>query len=485
MKLRFIVVICGVLLLGSLLFSCEEDIDFNPALVTEDVIFASGERLRISGRIITNQRINAIDHGFLVAENPSFGQSQSISLGERQDPGRFIGEIDGLNIGTKYYVQAFADLDGEMLLGNVLEIETLIPEAFQLSPNNGPAGSIVTISGKNFTSGTEVFFGAQKADVVNIDFESIMQVRVPEIGDEPVVNIRILTQDQELTLGQNFTYQIGIYTKISDLPSPVRVFDGVSLQEGSTFYFGKGSDRGQGLNSSMWRYQIGQNNWQVTDFPLENLWRAFSSQNYVGGGFRTIIAPQPNSEIYRLENGNFNKLPDLPFNVSDGMAFELGGRFYVAGGSLGTMVYKFTPGSNSWEMIGNAPFSLDYTLLNFSYGNRHYVINPDDSQLHAFNSQTETWELIASYPGSLGNGRGIAVAIGNKAYIGAGNRSNQMWEFDLIQRTWLRKNDFSGSPNARTEAVFLWDEKIYFIRSAEVQVLGVPSEFWLFEPDGF
>ena len=485
MKIRFSVVFSCLFLCGILSFSCEEDFDFKPAVVTEDVIFASGEKLRISGRIITNQRIEAIDHGFLVADNPSFNQSLKISLGERQNPGRFLGEITGLNIDTRYYVRAFVDLSTELLEGNTIEVQTLIPSAFDFTPNNGPDGSVVSISGKNFTADTEVFFGTVKAEVIDIDFESVLRVRVPPIAFEPMVNIRVINQGREIIFNEKFSYRIGEYIKVSNFPFAGRVFDGISLQEGNTFYFGKGSDRGQAVNPNFWRFQIGNTNWEAFDFPVGDFWRAFSSTSYFGGGFNRLVAPEPRREFFRLENGALFQLENLPFNVVDAAAFELQGKLYLAGGALGQEIRKYSPEDASWVISGSTPFFIDYTFLNFSYGSRQYFINQENGEMYAFDAITEEWGFISVYPSSLGNGRGVAVTVGDKAYVGLGNRSAQMWEFDLVSNNWIRKNDFPGSLTERTEASFLWEGKIYFVRSAEVQVFGVPAEFWVFDPFSF
>jgi N-acetylneuraminic acid mutarotase len=266
----------------------------------------------------------------------------------------------------------------------------------------------------------------------------------------------------------------------------VRVFDGISLQEGNTFYFGKGSDRGQAMNSEVWRYQVGDSNWAPFNFPVGNFWRAFSSKNYFGGGFNNIIEPQARKDFFRLENGTFIELAQLPFSaVVDAAAFELQGKLYLAGGFFRQEMYHYSPQDASWAISSSSPFPIDYTMLNFSYGSRQYFINPENSEVHAFDALTETWQFITVFPGSLGNGRGVAVAFGDKAYVGLGNRSSEMWELDLISNNWIRKKDFTGSTTSRTEGTFLWEGKIYFIRSAEVQVFGARSEFWVFDPFGF
>ena len=84
--------------------SCEEESQVTTSLITEEVIYLSGERARVLGRIITNQNVDASDHGFYISENESFSQPIIISLGERVAPGRFIGETSELDIQKKYFV---------------------------------------------------------------------------------------------------------------------------------------------------------------------------------------------------------------------------------------------------------------------------------------------------------------------------------------------------------------------------------------------
>jgi len=100
--------------------SCEEVEDFTTSLATEDVLYLSGERVRLLGRILTTQAVNATDHGFYIATNESFTQPLIISLGQRTNPGRFIGETSGLQVDQRYFVKSFLALEGEMLFGNII-----------------------------------------------------------------------------------------------------------------------------------------------------------------------------------------------------------------------------------------------------------------------------------------------------------------------------------------------------------------------------
>lgn len=471
--------------------SCEEEVEVNPSLVTEDILFVSGEKIRVSGRVITTRNINASDHGFYISENEAFSQPIVISLGERETPGRFIGETMGLRLGRRYFVKSFVVIGGEQIFGNSIPFDTLTPEIFDFSPNNGPVGTVVTINGKNFTSDTEVFFGTSKAQVLSIDFESRMLVRVPPVVAQPDVNIRVVSQSRELVFDNIYRYTTGKFNQLANFPSSIRIQDGVYLQEGGTFYIGMGSDRSQTINQTMWRYQVGGANWEQIPVPGQSLWRGFTSKNYFGGGRTSVTVPEFSTDFYRLQNGNFIKLPNLPFVTVNSLAFEINNELYVIGSVepptfvSASLVYRFNPINQTWTLLGQAPFAITRNLISFTYQNRQFIINPDNRELVAYNTTSNSWETIGVYPGEIGNGTGIGAVIGQKAYVGLGNRSIQIWELDLSNLEWIRKNDFTGSPTFRNEATYVHDGLIYVLRSAELQIQGIPSEFWVFDPLGF
>lgn len=139
-------------------FACEEQLDLTPSIITENALLVSGERMRLSGRVITTQNIAASDHGFYISDNEGFSQPIIISLGVRESPGRFIGETTGLEIEKTYFVKSFVELPEGIVFGNVVNIETLSPRLIDFSPSNGQSGITVTINGVNITEDVRVFF---------------------------------------------------------------------------------------------------------------------------------------------------------------------------------------------------------------------------------------------------------------------------------------------------------------------------------------
>lgn len=462
--------------------SCEEENTIPTSIITEDIIYLSGERVRLLGRIITTQNVNAQDHGFYISENELFNQPIIISLGERMNPGRFIGEVDGLNIEREYFTKSFIEVSGETQFGNVLQLTTLSPEVQSFSPNSGPVGTIITLTGKNFTSDTRILIGDRPAEIQKIEFESRIIAKIPPAGTVPIENVTIIVQGKEIILPQQFEYITGTFSKLASPPSSIRLSENIFFQDNENFYLGLGSDADQSLNSKIWRYNLGNDQWTEGPFEGNPLWLAFFTDNYFGGGATEVTAPYVTSrDFWKIENGNFEKLPDLPFTSIESVSFETNESLYVVGGLLGRDTFKYSKTSGEWVNINPIPFDVNKSNLHFTHNNKLYVTNLVNKQIFMFDPITETWSLFSIYPGDIVNGSGFGVSIGDHVYVGMNNRSTQVWELNMVSGNWVKKNDFIGTPAARNVGVYSNDGFIYLVR--RLDATGI-LEFWKFDPNG-
>ena len=121
--------------------SCTQESDTPILVSTEDLLFVGGDKVRISGRLLTNQDVLATDHGFLFSTESSFAGAQTLSLGQKNGPGRFIGESTGFKIGQTYFAKAFAEINGQRIEGDVVELKTLTPSVSSFSPTYASAGN--------------------------------------------------------------------------------------------------------------------------------------------------------------------------------------------------------------------------------------------------------------------------------------------------------------------------------------------------------
>ncbi|MCL6257792.1 IPT/TIG domain-containing protein [Aquiflexum sp. TKW24L] len=488
MEKRKIGIISLLVIFLGIFSSCQEENQIPTSLVTEDIIYLSGERARILGRILTTQNVAATDHGFYISESESFFQPKIITLGERTLPGRFIGEINELEIEKQYYVKSFIALPDGILFGNVLIIKTLSPDAFDISPKNGSVGITVTIKGKNFTSDTRVFFGDRPAQVLKIDFESSITAIVPASGSKILEEVSVLVQNKKIILEDKFEYTTGKFTRLPNFPSSLKLFDNIYFQDGAEFFAGLGANNGQSINSQIWKYSVVTKNWTEVGFSGRPLWKAFSGPNYFGGGASIISQSSlvsTTNDFWKYENNNFVKLPNLPFIAVNAVSFELNSKLYVMGGLTGggTDSYRYDFATQQWQKIGNAIFSLNRSVLTFQYGNQQFFVNPASKEIYSFDGGSEIWSFFGLYPGDINSGSAFAVTIGNRIITGMANRSLEVWELNMDSGVWISKNSFPGNPIARNAGVFVHDNLIYILRSGEVQVQG-PMEFWVLDPFG-
>ncbi|MFT6895586.1 MAG: hypothetical protein ACJAWX_003209, partial [Algoriphagus sp.] len=156
----------SILVLLSFAIGCTEEESETTILVTEEVLYTSGDQVRLLGRLITNQPVTATDHGFYLSQDANFASPVIISLGTKEGAGRFIGENGMLSAQKKYFAKAFMDIGNGIEFGNVVELETLAVGIDSYSPGFGTGGKEVFILGRNFTKDTKVFFGTEPAQVL-------------------------------------------------------------------------------------------------------------------------------------------------------------------------------------------------------------------------------------------------------------------------------------------------------------------------------
>jgi hypothetical protein len=120
-----------------LVFSCEKESTPTFALLTETPLYVSGESARLVGRLIANEQLLVEDHGFWVATEEGFSDPIVVSLGTRNVPGRFVGEIRSLEPDRLYFAKAFTEIGGKISFGNFIQLNSLNPGIF-LFPLNMP-----------------------------------------------------------------------------------------------------------------------------------------------------------------------------------------------------------------------------------------------------------------------------------------------------------------------------------------------------------
>jgi hypothetical protein len=468
-------------------WSCTQQ-DDTPILVsTEDVLFVGADKIRLSGRLLTNREVLATDHGFIFSTEASFTSPILLSLGEKNSPGRFIGEQGGFKLGQAYFVKAFAEVDGQRLEGATVQLKTLSPIAASFSPTYGLAGAEMIIEGKNFPVGTKVFFGNQEATVLKNVFESKLTVRIPAATGQVQVPVKLVVQNKEIVLPIPFEYQAGKYTKVSDFPGNLRIYDNSYFSTSSGFHVGLGKIKLGDNYAGFQRFNPGTGTWSEVSFPGNRRRFAFATTNYLGGG---ALEPARDQFVYdrsfwKINGSSFERLGDLPFNSREALAVDWQGSLLLFGGLDGAslLVRAYDPAQRTWSSRRNAPLSLGRSAAAFVWGARVIILG-SNGQVWEYNPPLDSWQLLTTYPGSKGQGYPVAEVIGSKAYLGLFRATQELWELNLETLTWKVKNQIIGLPQSINAGHFQYNGSLYFLRVPEESVAGnLSMELYKFDPD--
>lgn len=476
-----------VLAIFSLFWSCTEEENTPIIVATEDLIYVGSEGIRATGRIISNKELTATEHGFLIATDQNFSSPSRILLGEKSGPGRFIGELSGLNIETPYFIRAFAEINGESIVGDILEFQTLSPVVESSFPTFGRPGQQVTILGRNLPTSTKVFFGSQEAQILKNTFESRLIVQIPAAAGEISVPLKVQVDEKVIEIG-TFEYQSGKYTKVSEFPGSQRVYETVSFFFDNQFLIGLGQIKNGNLYPNFQSYNPSNTTWTEIDFPGNPRNAAFAAGGFVGGGAvevdRDVFVYD--RSFWKKTAAGFEQLNDIPFNSRESLALEFEGKLYVIGGRENfNQVRMYDPVSATWTTRNPSPIPITSESSHFVYQGKVYVVTTG-GVIYEFNPSAQTWVLKTNYPGDAGLGVSpMSVVLGDKAYIGLFRRSSEMWELDLNTFTWKIKNNYTGFPQSITVGSFVWNGQIYLLRGPDVSVFGdnIPFELYRFEPE--
>jgi hypothetical protein len=468
-------------------WSCTEE-ENTPVLVsTEDILFVGGDKLRVSGRLLTNREVFADEHGFVFSTDASFSSPILLSLGEKTEPGRFIGEKSGFKIGQTYFVKAFAEVDGQRLEGQAVELKTLTPSIASFSPTYSSAGNELVIEGKNFPEGTQVFFGSQQAQVLKNVFESKITVKIPPATGQVLVPIKLLIQGKEYTIPTPFEYQAGKYTKVSDFPGNLRIYDNNYFSNSSGFHVGLGRIKFGDSYAGFQRFNPATGTWSEVSFPGNSRRFAFATTNYLGGG---ALEPSRDQFVFdrsfwKINGSSFERLGDLPFNTREALAVEWEGKLLLFGGldAAAFLVRSYDPQTRSWTNKQNTPISLSRNAAAFVWNARVMVL-ASNGQVWEYRPISDTWQVLTTYPGNKGQGYPVAEVIGKKAFLGLFRATQELWELNLETFTWKAKNQIIGFPQSINSGHFQFNGSIYFLRAPEESVSGsLTMELFKFDPD--
>ncbi len=475
----------------SCLQACENESQIPFSVVTEEVLYVSGERVVIVGRLLSLGKEPIQDHGIQISSNENFSSPIIISLGNRSKPGRFVADFSGLQLNNEYFCRSFVEIESKVFYGNVLPFKTLLTDIVDFSPKIGSAGDKLVITGKNFTENTEVFIDGKKVEVTELLFESQLTVLIPPLTDEYQVRVSVKIQDQELIFDDHFEYEIGKWEKVGDFVSSIQLQEAISFKDTNKFIFGLGRT-GNPINSSIWELDLENFTWTEINYSGAGLAGAFSTGGYFGSGvslfsqFGTIIS----RDFWYYKEGIFTQKEDLPFTLYKSIGFIIGDNLYVLGGTIDLRInnrniYQYNITQNVWQIVSQVAPELSSEITNFTFENNQYFVLAN-SIILKYSTQTNDWGNEAIYPISNFGVDGISAVIEDKVFIGLGS-SRELWQFEPRTLKWKRKTPFPSGGSFRNLAYFIHNNFLYVLRRPSGQFAGQNPimSLWKFDPNSW
>ncbi len=473
---------------GSCIFN---DVAESTEVITEDILFVSGDNIKFIGRILSIGKDPIIDHGFEVTTDSTFIEDLAvISLGKINKLGKFVGTLDGLIPSTKYYYRAFVTSINSKKESDFNLFFTLNVSLESFNPTSAKEGDVISIFGRNFTAESEVYFDNIKAEVISIENESLIIVKVPAPTRKESI-ISVIYNNETIKFNNPFKYIIGSWSESSKFISNTSFFEAFGVVDNNEFLFGFGRDYNLNLNDTIWALDF--NNWQWSikstglgfgrsSFNVGNIWGS-GAEEFPFGSFFDL-----NNHLRQYINGNIIQLNNLPFKLYRSIGVMQDGETYVLGGLdedklPNTIIYRYDKPTDSWVVLTTVGPEVTSVEASFSYNNLFYYL--DGEKLLSFNLSSFEIAELSNYPGRVGE-EGISCIIDNKAYIGLLGSGVDIWEYNIENNEWIQKRDFIGNHREQVAQYFVYNNNIYVLK-AKFQGGAFDSDkrmdMWKFNPN--
>ncbi len=483
-----------VLLSGTLISGCFFDaIESSESVVLlEDVIYTSGNSLRLLGRIYSADG-EIEDHGFYLSETSDFESPVIRSLGGRSDLGLFLTEFNTLAQQTIYHYKAFIVVDGKTIFSDTSSVTTYDSRLYGFSPAYGNAGQTLTIEGSNLTSSIKVFFGGREAEILRVISDFRIEVLIPENGSDPVDELTVQLDDQVYSMG-NFEYVSGKWTRLIQFPEE-RFYDVSVFQTEEQVVIGMGSNNEfNGIRPGFLSLNLNTLDYFVLDLtgPTPVVAPFYTASGYFGSGANEVIRISESvheyvlsNEFWKYENGTFTSRGLAPDFLYSGTAFDLNNTLYLMGGLSGQQnskmgIFSYT---GKWNYLGVIPFQFFNQYPHSTVNGKQWFLNSHE-EFWEFDPADGSFTNFGQFDKSVGP-HGKMVTLGEYVYFGLFQGDDKMWRMHSGDRSIIDVAPFPGDKRALTVAGFTYDGILYFIKSPRASTTGTKTELWKLEPNLF
>jgi hypothetical protein len=417
-----------------------------------------------------NTLANLSEAGFFWSVSEDFSNPGKVTFTENVKAGVNSIPVDFRYIkGTVYYVKSYARFINAIVFGNVITFEGQYDPAVKInhfSPATGTWNDTISISGKNFQTGTshiiKVNIGENLANIVSLD-DTILKITVP---------CDLLSAASYITV---FTSADTLVSKDQYILLPPEI----------TGFLPEKGERGMELNIHGNNFcpaiqnnslKIGEYNAVIKEARKDLIISVIPDQMTIDGYYDIIIKCGEQTAVsqkkylnveswQKFKEGQIYEPVDIfnVYNITE-KKFMFGNKCYTARfndfqrrlGKCNNLIYETDPVSNiQGEVIF---YFLDYYQSDISLfiaDNKIFIKR--GGEIHLADCESDQLIPRASYPGTLGV-KTFCFSIDENGYVYSSN--NEFWEYEPVADRWKSLTAVSeGTP----EKYFITGSKCYFI----------------------
>ena len=366
----------------------------------------------------------------------------------------------------------------------------LAPGIDSFEPSSGKAGTMITITGKNFSK-------IKKQNLVMVDqmtFRVVeannnrLKVIIPDTTYAIISSMSIKVDEKE-TLSTNKFEVISPWTRKKDYSGDV-VHRAFGFTVSGNAYFAGGTRDGS-LNDKVWQYLPETDQW----IPKKEGNYRISRSDYAGfevdekyyfvNPYHNMVEYNPLTDIWTDKRSYTDSRYSIQAFAIDNKGYTIR---YNRGGINRYETWVYDQDNDQWELINvKGDFSDEYNYC-FTIGNKSYV--GLDQKLLEFTPETNEWKDKTTLPANMQfRQHGYAVfPMFNKGYFidvySNGNYYHpyhDIWEYDPSNNQCKIVSHYPGEMG-RLSFYFVVNNKAYIGYNINDEYPNYTKHFWEFDP---
>ncbi len=370
-----------------------------------------------------------------------------------------------------------------------LDIKRVDAEITSISPVEAVPGSVVTITGSNFTDDVVVSLGNTPAEIISIEANRI-EVKIPTTLTPSSVVLKVDAQGAPATTD----FEILPFF-VEKTNHPDGAFGGTGFVLNNVLYFGMGGE-------PWYQYNVNSDTWT----PMESNNAAPDKSGAIGmsiNGKGYILGTGFDNELWEFNplTKNWTMKSSYPNSqLIFPAVIVVGTNLYLVTGyhdGISNEVWKYATLDDEWTQENNFAGVKRGDAVGFVVGGTGYVGQGFDfdtnsflNDFYAYNATSDSWaEISAPLNPSANLEGGIGFSVGDKGYIGLGRNGtnapvNDFWKYDPTEDSWTQFATYDGNGVINVQA-FVVGKKVYLINGSNENNSEHYVEMWEFTPESF